>query len=71
MVQTSIGKARTPVNIPISLVLNHLFIKRHGLSLFHRAFKICSTQKLFDQQVGKIKTFMAWNGFHTRVSKML
>ena len=25
----------------------------------HRAFKICSTPKLFDQQVGKIKTFMA------------
>ena len=33
----------------------------------HRAFKICSTPKLFDQQVGKIKTFMAWNGFPTRV----
>ena len=40
-------------------------------SLFHRAFKICSTQKLFDQQVGKIKTFMAWNGFHTRVKNAI
>ena len=35
-------------------------------SLFHGAFKLCSTQKLFNQQVGKIKTFMAWNGFPTR-----
>ena len=40
-------------------------------SLFHRAFKICSTQKLFDQQIGKIKTFMAWNGFPTRVKNAI
>ena len=54
MVQTSIGKARTPVNIPISLVLTfEPFVRKTAWikSLFHRAFKICSTQKLFDQQV--------------------
>ena len=35
MVQTSTGKVRTPVNIPISLVLKLLFVKRrHGLSLY-------------------------------------
>ena len=31
-------------------------------SLFYRAFKICSTNKLFENQMSTLKSFMSWNG---------
>ena len=32
-------------------------------SLYHRAFKICSTKTLFNNQIEIIKSFMSWNGY--------
>ena len=67
----SIGKARTPVNIPISLVLNHLFVKRHGLSLYFTVLLKFAVHKNFS--INKlVKSKLLWLGMvFIRVSKML
>jgi hypothetical protein len=36
-------------------------------SLFYRAFKICSNQTLFDNQIRTLKSFMSWNGFPLKI----
>ena len=40
-------------------------------SLFFRASKICSNPSLFNNQIMKIKRFMSWNGFPTKVRHFL
>ena len=40
-------------------------------ALYNRATKICSNQKLLDDQMKKILSFMSWNGFPNYVSKPL
>ena len=40
-------------------------------SLFFRASKICSNATLFNNQINKIKRFMSWNGFPTKVRNFL
>ena len=40
-------------------------------SLFFRASKICSNASLFNNQIMKIKRFMSWNGFPTKVRLFL
>ena len=71
MVQTSIGKARTPINVPISLVLNHLFVKRHELSLYFTVLLKFAVHKNFS--INKlVKSKLLWLGMvFLRVSKML
>ena len=39
-------------------------------TLYNRATKICSNQKLLDDQMKKILSFMSWNGFPNYVSKL-
>ena len=40
-------------------------------SLFHRASKICSSKKLFGNQIITIKSFMSWNGYPKRIRNFL
>ena len=40
-------------------------------SLFFRASKICSNATLFNNQINKIKRFMSWNDFPTKVRNFL
>ena len=40
-------------------------------SLFFRASKICSNATLFNNQINKIKCFMSWNNFPTKVRNFL
>ena len=40
-------------------------------ALFQRAVKICSTEKLLNQQIKKISLSMSWNGFPNYISKAL
>ena len=40
-------------------------------SLFHHAFKICSTKTLFNKQIEIIKSFVSWNGYPNGVKNFL
>ena len=40
-------------------------------ALYKRAIKICSNQKLLDDQMKRILSFMSWNGFPNYASKSL
>ena len=40
-------------------------------SLYHRAFKICSTKTLFNNQIEIIKSFMSWNGYTQSIQNFL
>ena len=40
-------------------------------SLFDRAFKICSTKKLLDNQIDILKSFMSWNGYPIGIRNFL
>ena len=40
-------------------------------ALYNRATKICSNQKLLEDQMKKILLFMSWNGFPNYVSRPL
>ena len=68
-----VGKARTPVNIPISLVLNHLFVKRHGLSLYFTVLLKLAVLVHKNFSINKlVKSKLLWLGMvFLHVSKML
>ena len=40
-------------------------------SLYHRAFKICSTKTLFNNQIEIMKSFMSWNGYPKCIQNFL
>ena len=40
-------------------------------SLYHRAFKICSTNSLLNNQIEIIKSFMSWNGYPESIENFL
>ena len=40
-------------------------------SRYHRAFKICSTKSLLNNQIEIIKSFMSWNGCHKSIQNVL
>ena len=39
--------------------------------LFDRAFKICSTKKLLNNQIDTVKSFMSWNGYPIGIKNFL
>ena len=39
--------------------------------LHHRAFKICSTKTLFNNQIAIMKSFMSWNGYPKCIQNFL
>ena len=40
-------------------------------SLFYRAFKICNTKKLFENQINTLKSFMSRNGYPNSIKKII
>ena len=40
-------------------------------SLYHRAFKICSTKTLFNNQIEIMKSLMSWNGYPKCIQNFL
>ena len=61
-----------PVNIRIFQVFEPLYCKTALVkSLYHRAFKICSTKSLLNNQIEIIKSFMSWNGCPKSIQNVL